>query len=418
MTPGGTPIPPKFQDSGQVDASWGDVKLGKSALDTAVHSQPERLEKHVPDLPILHLTNIDPSSVVSDWLAEATPIISSLSASAGEWWRQVISDAETSYEQWLAASPTNRLELVPDKDATKYRYGRYALLEQRVVSMLLKVLPDVIKQEAIATRSMSTTALLFRMLCKVQPGSAADKSSMITYIVTPATSNSPQAALEAYRKWIRVCRRLVEVRAQLPDPSLRLNGLDRIGQQVFMGIPGAQFRINTWREQHRMDYDPTHAKVDQLVLLLVAELELATAHAPGIESSQRPPKHPRVSKVEADAHQDSTREAALDVPVPKAKGKGKYSSPKGRKGASPQLLTPNKEEPTASKTLCKGYLTAKGCAYGDSCKFTHDYAEAGRRALCYACGATNPELAHRRPDCPANQRMASPPSSPNKNREF
>ena len=77
-----------------------------------------------------------------------------------------------------------------------------------------------------------------------------------------------------------------------------------------MGIPGAQFRINTWREQHRMDYDPTHAKVDQLVLLLVAELELATAHAPGTESSQRPPKHPRVSKVEADAHQDSTREAA------------------------------------------------------------------------------------------------------------
>ena len=212
----------------------------------------------------------------------------------------------------------------------------------------------------------------------------------------------------------------MEVRAQLPDPSLRLNGLDRIGQQAFMGLPGAQFRINTWREQHRLDYDPSHARVDQLVLLLVAELELATAHAPGKDTSQqRPPKHPRVAKVEADTHQDPAMEAALDASSPKAKGKGKYSSPKGPKGASPQLPTPNKDEPTASKTLCKGYLTAKGCAYGDSCKFTHDYAEAGRCALLCLRGYQSPELAHRRPDCPANQRMSmsSPTTSPNRNPE-
>ena len=64
--------------------------------------------------------------------------------------------------------------MVPDSEGKEYRCGKYSLLEQRVVTMVLKAFPEAIKQEALNARTVSTTALLFRAFCKIQPGSALD----------------------------------------------------------------------------------------------------------------------------------------------------------------------------------------------------------------------------------------------------
>ena len=148
-----------------------------------IDGEPECLERHAPDLPLLKMEHIDPSAVVSDWLAESAPIVCSLSPSAGDYWRTIVRSAEEAYAGWLRAAPTARIGLTPDLKGDRFRSGKYALLEQRVVIMLLKALPAEVKQDAITARTVSATALIFCALCRLQPGSAADKSSMLSFVV-------------------------------------------------------------------------------------------------------------------------------------------------------------------------------------------------------------------------------------------
>ena len=162
-----------------------------------------------------------------------------------------MAQAEEAYEGRLAASPTQRLHLAPDSDGEEYRYGKYSLLEQWVVTMVLKSFPEVIEQEALNVRTVSATALLFRAFCKIQPGSASDTQAMITFIVNPPVAQDVPSAMDSSRKWVRVCRRLTQVRAQLPDPSLPSNGVDSIGRSILIGLQGTSFRVQTWREQAR-----------------------------------------------------------------------------------------------------------------------------------------------------------------------
>ena len=218
---------------------------------------PERLEKYIPPLPVLPLTGVNASAIVSDWVALSTAIISSPSPSAGQRWRFVVEDAQRAYAKWLVTSPTQRLGMEPGKEGKRYRTGKFSLLEQRVLSLLLVALPESVRQDVLNSKAMSCTAVLLKTLCKVQPGSALDKSTMLSYIVNPPMASNPQAALESIRKWVRTCRRTVEIHAKLPDPSLQLAGLDKISQGVMASMPAILFRVNIFREQRRLDYQPS-----------------------------------------------------------------------------------------------------------------------------------------------------------------
>ena len=52
----------------------------------------------------------------------------------------------------------------PDKDGLRYRYGRHSLLEQRVLSTMLKAMPESIRQDVWNHRTMSGTSVLFKAL--------------------------------------------------------------------------------------------------------------------------------------------------------------------------------------------------------------------------------------------------------------
>ena len=107
-TPGGTPVPLPRVPEREVKFGGSPDFLPRDLGRTEVNGPPvpqysgdqderaERLEKYIPDLPTLSLSG-DASTIVSDWLALATPIISSLSPSAGNWWRQVVAEAQSTY---------------------------------------------------------------------------------------------------------------------------------------------------------------------------------------------------------------------------------------------------------------------------------------------------------------------------------
>ena len=101
------------------------------------------------------------------------------------------------YAKWLTTAPTHRLGMEPDKDGLKYRYERYNLPEQRVLSLLLKAMPEAIRQVVLNHRAMSCTAVVFKALCKVQPGSAVDKSAMLAFIINPPSAKNVAEALSS-----------------------------------------------------------------------------------------------------------------------------------------------------------------------------------------------------------------------------
>ena len=282
----------------------------------------------------------------------------------------------------------------PDKEGLKYRYGKYSLLEQRVLSMMLKAMPETIRQDVLNHRTMSCTAVMFKALCKVQPGSALDKSAMLSFIVNPPTAKTVGEALESLQKWVRVSRRTVEIHALLPDASLQLAGLDRIVQAVMPTLPAVLFRVNSHREAQRLDYNPTQQGVDQLAMLLISELEWSTLHSPGVEVIPKPPKIPRIQNIEVLEDLDK------DKGHPKSRGKGKgKDSPK------------SDSSPIRPKKPCQLFGKGDaGCTYGSKCRFAHDLERAKKDQLCFHCGLAG----HMANKCPseAARMQSSHPSSP------
>ena len=68
------------------------------------------------------------------------------------------------YSRWLHADPLSRLKIMaPEISLLSAGFER---LDQRVTSLLLQSIPKIIKDEIIATRDLSTTAILFRVMRK------------------------------------------------------------------------------------------------------------------------------------------------------------------------------------------------------------------------------------------------------------
>ena len=88
------------------------------------------------------------------------PLMSDLSGSAGEWWSLTVKTVEHHYQQWLVATPLEKLRMKPGSPVTGDGYAR---LEQRSVSMLLAALPEGLRQDVIASRRLSTVGILFRL---------------------------------------------------------------------------------------------------------------------------------------------------------------------------------------------------------------------------------------------------------------
>jgi len=183
-TPGGTPVPPQPFPSNA--------------------TEPERLEKHAVELPSLSAgSSGEAAAIIGDWLAIITPVISSLSMSAHVWWGEVRKAAFDAYEAWLRASPIDRIGLAPDPGAATYSRGKYSLLEPRVYTMILKAVPESMKDDAVQQRYMSVASVLFLLLTRYQPGSSAEKSVMLSFLINPAIPTTVVDGDQAVKKWMR-----------------------------------------------------------------------------------------------------------------------------------------------------------------------------------------------------------------------
>ena len=306
-----------------------------------------------------------------------------LSPSATVWWQGVEGPANAAYQRWLVANPLGRLGLDPSTVVGEFDSHLYGRVESRAVSLLLAAVPQSIRDDVVTNRWLASTSILFRVLCLFQPGGSSERSHLLAQLVNPSTCKTFGEAVKGLRTWQQGLQRAGEIHATLPDSSLLLRGVDSATATLLAAHPMIGFRVNAFRHQLAIDYNPTVQSVVQLVRLIQAECEAAS-----ITVETGTDKRARTAVLQANREPPVTKAPPTPPPPPnpqvaaanavqgedKGKGKGKA---KGEEG-------------------CIKFGDATGCRFGDACRFKHDRAKARKEGRCLACGQKD----HFRPDCP------------------
>ena len=354
---------------------------------------------------------------LGDWMSLIFPMMCDLAPSSCIWWNQVVQESEQWYYRWQALNPMQRgqLRVTLSAELASHRFVR---LESRATGMLLKSIPDVAKQEIIASRSMTTVGILFRLMVLFQPGGLRERTLLLSFLHQPGTASSPEHGVGLLRRWHRWIARAQAMNAALPDAALLMSGIDQLAALVLQTHPNVAFRLNLVRTEHRLDHVPVFDAVVAYARALQSELEQA-AIAPS--SAETSPKKPRLARAEkgggADAKGapkggDSLKggggEPKGSNGKGRAEGQSSSSGNKGGKGGKSQeqaqqaenpkaAPTPNPQPTPPKKPLCTYHASDNGCKLGRTCPHAHDQTVVpGAPLKCWTCGSIH----HKKQDCP------------------
>ena len=326
-------------------------------------SPTEGLRSTAPTLPKLPQSGQKYSSVdASDWLAEVRPLIGDLSTMSSVWWDLTLKHVMKSYNQWISATPLERLrqpppEPIKDPSLNDLQTQR---LEQRVTTMLLPCLDEELRKDVIATRSMWPAAILFRILRVFQPGGHSERSILLHDLASPKGCKSPGEALTALRLWKRQRSRAEELGATLPDVLLQVRALDAMCSPFLSKFPQTSFRVSTYRMETHLDERPNDVTLMQFHELLSAEMETLSTNS-------------EVDTVEKPSAKLLQPNGPASSPLKKSSGGDK---------------------------ACKFWGSPEGCKFGKQCKFMHGELE-DKQLRCWLCSSLN----HRRSDCPSSKKL-------------
>ena len=120
---------------------------------------PESVKPGTATLPVLAEPSDTAPIDLADWLTMVEPAMTDLSDSSGEWWELVVSEAKAWYKQYIKLRPIQRAssKIEPSAELQKPKWAR---VEKRAISMLLSSVPTTVKEELVATRTLSPLGLV------------------------------------------------------------------------------------------------------------------------------------------------------------------------------------------------------------------------------------------------------------------
>ena len=309
----------------------------------------------------------------------------SLSAGSATWFTGVQSRVTEHYAKWLASDPVSRLTVrqAAIEDGASWASGpQYAMLEQRMTTLLLEAIPASVKTEVVTVRALTTVGILFLLHTRYQLADQAEKAAILQYLVNPESPKDLGSSVKNLRRWIRLLARSSELQLSSPDPSLLIKAVDKLGQP-HLGDSAAIFRVQAFRLQHGVDHQPSYAIAVSLAQLYLAELETLVLMMPDSERQ----------KVAA------LQEGGLSGPELPPRTRGPKRQEKGGKSEA------NKEV----KETCRQFNSEKGCPRGNTCKYLHKPTEGGMTGRCFNCGG-----AHLKAECtsPGGGSVDKPPEKP------
>ena len=308
----------------------------------------------------------DAGLTCGDWLAQLRPLMGDLATTSLTWWDDMMAEVMKKYKVWLAATPLERLAMDgPIEEEYNTSVGRKRM-DLRASSLLLGSWPSTLKGELIASRELSSGRILYKVLKTFQPGGASERATTLSALTLEKQAKDPRDAAEQLRKWQRHKLRAEELRVLLPDPSLMVRSLSRLVEGILISSPQANFRVNAYRMQSRIDIHPTMDSLNEFFTLLLAEMESLMLSPETGDGGERPSKTtPNVKAMQGDG-----------------RDKGEQGG-KGEKGG---------------KLLCRSWGTPEGCRFGKACRFEHPVL-ADSRDRCWTCSATT----HQKSACPYNK---------------
>ena len=294
-----------------------------------------------------------------DWLHLIAPSMEDISSVAGWWWENTLREAQCYYAQWKDSTPLQRIRIQPVlPDAI--RHHQLQRTEQRGIQMLLKAIPETEQQALVTERALSTTAILFRLLVRFQPGGAGEKQILLQQLTTMPKSSNVQDLAANLRN--RRCHfgRAQEVEAVLPDGILLLKALDGPQQQLGQYDPQAAFRLSQSRMQLQLDQQPSHPNLWAFSQCLLAEAETLSL----LSSTSTTTVPLKIKQLEGDL-----------------KSPGKTATGDLKPKTSPS---------------CRFFQSDTGCKAGKTCKWQHTrISDSDKATRCFICGSKE----HRKADC-------------------
>eukprot|EP00435_Cladocopium_sp_Y103_P060359 s1434_g22.t1 len=296
--------------------------MGDGALDriygpwTGLVGGSMNTKMELPDLP----ANSSPLQF-GDWLHLAAPSMKDISGVAGWWWESTLREAKVYYETWKGSTPLQRIQICP-KLPDDLREHRFQRTEQRGVQMLLKAIPLAEQQELVTDRALSSTAILYKLMVRFQPGGAGEKQILLQQLTSmPKVSNATEVAA-AVRNWRRHFGRAQEVQAILPDGVLLVKALDEPLQKIAALDQQAAFRLSQSRMQLGLDEKPEHGSLWAFSQCLLAEAETLCLMATAPKTCGQTP----LKLKPMDAMSTTTpKRSGSDADVVNGKGKGAMS---------------------------------------------------------------------------------------------
>ena len=163
-------------------------------------------------------------------------------AAADWWWESTLREAKCYYDRWRNRTPLQRIQICPrlPEDLSERKFQR---TEQRGVQMLLKAIPAAEQQELVTDRALSSTAILYKLMVRFQPGGAGEKQILLKQLTSMPKMSTIQEVAAAIRSWRRHFGRAEEVQAVLPDGILLLQALDDPLQKIAAMDQQAAFRF-------------------------------------------------------------------------------------------------------------------------------------------------------------------------------
>ena len=150
--------------------------------------------------------------VIGDWIVQVTLHVEDISSQSAAWWRAALLRATQAYERWLTAPPMERLLVAPEVPQI-FENGPWARIERRGALALLKALPEGIRMELVATRSMG----LFAIFHLLQPGGLGERTALLKYWYKPRRQMRWESGSQPFetRRGAGACG---GVFIQVPDP--------------------------------------------------------------------------------------------------------------------------------------------------------------------------------------------------------
>ena len=208
----------------------------------------------------------------ADWLTTIEPAMQDLSDASYIWWDHIMKVSQMWYQDYVKLRPLQRttFEATPDEELKKKKWVR---VERRAVTMMMGAVPQSIKDELVATKSLTPLKIVAKLMTIYQPGGLQEKTVILRQLEDPGEPSNTAGAVSLLRKWLRWLRRAQDVGLSLPDASILVRGLTRLMRKVLASNAELGFRASLVRNTLQLDTIPGHDTVKTYAEHLLAEME-------------------------------------------------------------------------------------------------------------------------------------------------